>query len=416
MQTQILTRWLWVLLLTVIFPITACDTTETTATVTASPPAAATAIVTESAPTPTTIPATTEQPPQGQAFLESLQVMVLESFPVQVQAMVGGNLSDSCTTVAESSAQRQDNTFIITIVTSYDTQGACTQALAPFSEMISLDVQGLPAGDYTVTAGSLSETFTLAVDNVPAAAPDMGGAMLTLSTNSAHPGDRVTLTGSGFPAGAMVGIGFGPVNSEYDIITSTQAGADGRFTTEVAVPTQAGPGELVFVAEVNNATVLTTPLSILESDGNVGVPVEGVNVPVNGLFSRTYIYLIALEDGGQGGPLVGCNDSAIPVVIDIEPTVAPLTAAINRLLHIDEQYYGESGLYNALYQSDLALAGINITNRQAVISLTGNLQLGGACDDPRVLAQLEQTALQYSTVDTVSIVLNGQPWPSQSGG
>jgi hypothetical protein len=126
--------------------------------------------------------------------------------------------------------------------------------------------------------------------------------------------------------------------------------------------------------------------------------------------------LLALEDNGQSGEMIGCNDSVIPVVVDIEPTVAPLTAALNELLSLGEQYYGQSGLYNALYQSNLNVQGVDIDNREAIIHLTGNLQLGGACDNPRVLAQLEQTALQYATVDSVSITVNGQPLESLLSG
>jgi spore germination protein GerM len=35
--------------------------------------------------------------------------------------------------------------------------------------------------------------------------------------------------------------------------------------------------------------------------------------------------------------------------------------------------------------------------------------LGGVCDNLRAEAQIVYTALQYSTIDSVSITLNGQP-------
>jgi hypothetical protein len=206
------------------------------------------------------------------------------------------------------------------------------------------------------------------------------------------------------------------VSSEYSIISSAQTGADGRFSTQVSVPATATPGlQYIFVADVNNARVTTDPITILSAEpgGQAG---DGVNQPVNGLISRTYMFLIALEDGGQSGSFIGCNDSVVPVIIDIEPTNAPMTAAINRLLSFNEQYYGQSGLYNALYQSNLTLQGINITNREAVISLTGELIVSGVCDEPRVLAHLERTALQYDTVNSVTILLNGQPLPTQLAG
>ena len=38
--------------------------------------------------------------------------------------------------------------------------------------------------------------------------------------------------------------------------------------------------------------------------------------------------------------------------------------------------------------------------------LNGTLQLGGVCDNPRVKAQLEQTALQFPTVKSVKYYIN----------
>lgn len=373
----------------------------------------------DATPTPGLTPSTTitvaTPPSQGQAFLDAMQVVVLESFPVQVQVTISGNLSDACTSVAGTNVQRQDSMFVITVMTAYDETTACAQALVPFTETVFLDVAGLPAGTYTVMAGGLTDSFTLTADNNLPATPDLSSASLTVSTNSAQPGQMVGLNGMNFPANAAVEIGIGPVASEYEIIASTQAGAEGQFAIQVAVPNYVGVGQQwVFAAEVNNATVLASPITIVAGTG--GDPGDGVNDPVNGVFTRTNIYLIALEDAGQSGQLIGCNDSVVPVVIDIEPTTAPMTAAINRLLSIKEQFYGQSGLYHSLYQSNLALQGINIVNREAIISLTGSLQLSGVCDDPRVMAQLEQIALQYDTVDRVSILLNGEPLPSQVAG
>jgi hypothetical protein len=123
---------------------------------------------------------------------------------------------------------------------------------------------------------------------------------------------------------------------------------------------------------------------------------------------RVQIFLIALEDNGQSGQPVGCGDSAIPVMVETPPTQEVLKASMESLLSMQDQYYGESGLYNALYQSDLQVESITLENGKAVIHLTGTLMLGGVCDNPRVEAQLEATALQFSTVQEVSIFINGK--------
>ncbi|MCZ7671823.1 MAG: GerMN domain-containing protein [Chloroflexi bacterium] len=69
-------------------------------------------------------------------------------------------------------------------------------------------------------------------------------------------------------------------------------------------------------------------------------------------------------------------------------------------------------VYNVFYQSDLRIDGIDIEEGQALIALSGTLTLGSVYDNPRVLAQLEQTALQFATVSAVTTTVNGQPLES----
>ena len=124
------------------------------------------------------------------------------------------------------------------------------------------------------------------------------------------------------------------------------------------------------------------------------------------------IILIALEDNGQSGDMVGCGDSAIPVQVAASSTQEPLTAALQALLAVHDAYYGESGLYNTLYQSDLRVDSAAVTGGEAVVHLSGTLLLGGVCDNPRVQAQLEGTALQFPEVDTVAVYINDEPLAS----
>ena len=117
------------------------------------------------------------------------------------------------------------------------------------------------------------------------------------------------------------------------------------------------------------------------------------------------IFLIALEDNGTTGKKIGCNDSVVPVLINIEPTLGVIRASLNELFKLEGQReYGLSGLYNSLYQSHLSIDSLNIVNREAIIKLRGTLTLGGVCDNPRVKAQLEEAALQFNTIDRVSII------------
>jgi hypothetical protein len=122
------------------------------------------------------------------------------------------------------------------------------------------------------------------------------------------------------------------------------------------------------------------------------------------------IFLIAVNDNGVSGKKIGCNDSVIPVLIYIDPTLGVLRASLNELFKLEGQReYGLSGLYNSLYQSHLSIDSLNIINREAIVKLKGTLSSGGVCDDPRIKAQLEEAALQFKTIDRVSVFINGIP-------
>ncbi len=120
------------------------------------------------------------------------------------------------------------------------------------------------------------------------------------------------------------------------------------------------------------------------------------------------IFLIGIDDNGQGGKLVGCGDSAIPVQVEIAPTQGVLRAALEKLLSIKDQFYGQSGLYDSLFQSNLQVQSVTIDNGVATVQLSGTMQLAGECDNPRVEAQLVNTVLQFPTVTSVEIFINGK--------
>jgi hypothetical protein len=107
--------------------------------------------------------------------------------------------------------------------------------------------------------------------------------------------------------------------------------------------------------------------------------------------------------------LIGCDDSLIPVEVSVAPTRAPLRAALEQLLAIENSTWEGTELYNALYRSDIMLEDVTIVNGQATIRLSGTIRLGGTCDTPRFTEQLRETALQFSTVTEVEVWINGVP-------
>ena len=102
------------------------------------------------APAEATLTPGDSQPTRGQAVVDSIDVLIMESFPVQVSVTALGNLPDGCTQIDEVISQRTDNAFRVAITTLRQPSAACTQALVPFEESVPLDVAGLPAGTYEV--------------------------------------------------------------------------------------------------------------------------------------------------------------------------------------------------------------------------------------------------------------------------
>lgn len=124
---------------------------------------------------------------------------------------------------------------------------------------------------------------------------------------------------------------------------------------------------------------------------------------------RVKLFFVALDDNGKAGKKIGCGDSIVAVDRVIPATNMPLTASLKDLVSIRDQHYGLSGLYNALYQSDLKVDDVSLIDGKATIRLSGKVTLGGVCDNPRFEAQIKETALQFSTVRAVSVFINGVP-------
>ena len=104
----------------------------------------------------------------GNAVVDDVQVMVMESFPLQVSVRAIGNLPDGCTFIDEENIEivNTGNGFDIALKTKRPKDVACTQALVPFEVNIPLDVYGLEKGVYTVNVNGVTDTFEFTVDNI----------------------------------------------------------------------------------------------------------------------------------------------------------------------------------------------------------------------------------------------------------
>jgi inhibitor of cysteine peptidase len=105
--------------------------------------------------------------PQVNVTVDEVELQIMESFPIQVAAVVRGHLPDGCTVLDDISAAREGNTFVLDIA-AHREGDMCTMALVPFEKRVALDVEGLKAGTYQVVGGDASAAFTFDVDNVRA--------------------------------------------------------------------------------------------------------------------------------------------------------------------------------------------------------------------------------------------------------
>jgi len=108
----------------------------------------------------------------GQAEVDRVEVLIMESFPVQVSVVVYGQYPDGCTQTSNAEQENlEGNTIELTVYTIRPVDAECTQEVVPFEESFSLDVEGLSAGTYTVDVNGATGTFMLAMDNVAVKEP-----------------------------------------------------------------------------------------------------------------------------------------------------------------------------------------------------------------------------------------------------
>lgn len=119
------------------------------------------------------------------------------------------------------------------------------------------------------------------------------------------------------------------------------------------------------------------------------------------------LYFIAEGDGGVSGPAIGCGDSAVAVTSQPVSYTDPVEAALQTLFANHSQSYGQSGLNNALWQSQMSVSSIDRSGTQITAHLSGTLMMGGECDIPRVEQQILLTA-EHAAGAPVAITLNGK--------
>jgi hypothetical protein len=92
--------------------------------------------------------------------VESVEVRVLESSPVQVSAFVKGRLRDQCELVGETTQSRSGHTITVTIPTFHDnvSDRPCIQATDTVEQDVRLE-GAFPSGTYVVRVNGVERTF-----------------------------------------------------------------------------------------------------------------------------------------------------------------------------------------------------------------------------------------------------------------
>jgi len=139
---------------------------------------------------------------------------------------------------------------------------------------------------------------------------------------------------------------------------------------------------------------------------------SGAASAVVGLSNFTNVNVAVLADPElfdyHNSVVRGC-DVVVLTNREIVPTPRVLNAALDVLFNEGDDYGFEPGNFIAT-QKKLELKGAIIEGRTAKVFLAGEVgPINGVCDTPRIEAQIQETALQFSTVNVVEIYLNDEP-------
>lgn len=120
------------------------------------------------------------------------------------------------------------------------------------------------------------------------------------------------------------------------------------------------------------------------------------------------LFYVAVGDEGKSGPQIGCGDSLVATETRPQEFTNQIEASIDALLDDDEEMLGESGLRNALAGSDLDYVSSAVDGDVVTVELSGTVSSGGTCDDPRIIGQLEYTAMTAAGTGEARILVGGK--------
>lgn len=93
------------------------------------------------------------------AFVDDVQFVFLESYPVQVRATIVGNVPTPCHEAFAEVVGTDGTTITVDVYSLVDSDAVCAEVLDPFE--VTIDVGSFESGDYTLVIGDAEYPFTI---------------------------------------------------------------------------------------------------------------------------------------------------------------------------------------------------------------------------------------------------------------
>lgn len=144
-------------------------------------------------------------------------------------------------------------------------------------------------------------------------------------------------------------------------------------------------------------------------DKNENTQSEASDMKKNESCAKKYIFTVLLDGSddqvvqGDVAKTIGCNDQLIRIEVE-NCDVSIEKMILNTVKHRDEQ----GVYYNSLAMSEISIDRIVLNDSNVDVYLGGQLLIGGMCDAPRVMSQLQETVLQFEDVDSAVFYINGE--------
>lgn len=195
-------------------------------------------------------------------------------------------------------------------------------------------------------------------------------------------------------------------NSQGDVIAEVPVQAQGEWMTEDYVP---------FETEIEYSSASVTPGSsgalVIEKANPSGLPENADEIEIPIQFAEQENTTVSVFFGRDivGTDIIEC-DAVFEVQRTVDRTQAVARAALTELLEGPTQEEIEQGRYVTNIPEGVEIQSLEIRDGTAYADFSQALQenVGGSCRVTAIRAQIEETLLQFESVDDVVISIDGE--------